>query len=313
MENKPHQEIELPWTGERVVPGIPGTEELFLFHWARYSFAVASLPAAGRVLDLGCGAGYGTHLLAMAHPDSYVVGIDISADAVAYAARHYQLPNLQYTVGNVLSCPFFQGSFDAIVSFEVFEHLQAPQKTLELIQWLLKPNGVFIVSTPNRDIYSAGIEEPWNPYHTQEFSFAEFEMLLQIHFSHTRIYGQQHAVGSLIWKDECLFDIDLQLELAQNCLLSQAAYLIAICASCELPSPKPPQLWLMGIQDLDGIQRAHQVHLEKLTADIAYLNKALQGLQAYQDRVESHIAVRVLRYLQQTFAKFARSVTKSPP
>jgi 2-polyprenyl-3-methyl-5-hydroxy-6-metoxy-1,4-benzoquinol methylase len=310
MENNPHQKTELAWTGERVVPDVPGTEDLFLLHWARYSFAIASLPAAGRVLDLGCGAGYGTHLLATGRPDLYVLGMDLGADAVAYAAHHYQLPNLRYIVGNALSCPFSGDSFDAIVSFEVFEHLDTPPKMLEMVRWLLKPDGIFIVSTPNRDVYSAGYEEPWNPYHTQEFSAVEFETLLRAHFAHIGVYGQQHAVGSLIWKDERLPDVELELELAQSCPLSQATYLIALCASHKLPPPQPPRLWLMGIQDLEGERKALQALVDKLMADTAYLSQALQDLQAYQDRVEGHIAVRLWRLVQRTYAEFTGAVTR---
>ena len=300
MTDKAYHNVELPWTGERVVPDIPELEALFQFHWIRYSFAVANM-GGKYVLDLGCGAGYGAHLLAMSDPGSCVVGMDIGADAIAYAKSHYRLPNLRYVVGDVLSPPFPRASFDLIVTFEVLEHLEDAQRSLELSRWMLKPDGVLIVSTPNREVYSKGHEKPWNPYHVREFSLPEFQALLHAQFSHVQIYGQQHTVGSLIWKNGSLANTAVHLDLVGNHPVSQATYLIAVCSSDELPS-QSTGLWLMEVQDLQDVLGRHQHHVEELNVRVARLTEWAQELQAYQEHVEGRRIVRAWRRLQRVYA-----------
>lgn len=306
MKETSQRDVQLPWTGERVVPGVPEEEALFQFHWTRYSFAAANIHG-GYVLDMGCGAGYGAHLLATSDPASYVIGMDIAPDAIAFAASRYQAPNLRYVVGDALAFPFARASFDLIVAFEVIEHLKNAQQAVERVRRLLKPDGMFIVSTPNRDVYSEGHEEPWNPYHVQEFSLPEFEALLSPYFPYVQIYGQSHAVGSLVWGDSVLNDVGVRLDLVGNQPLSRAEFLIAVCSS-DKRSVQTPRLWLMEVQDLRTILERRQCYLEKLHIQIASLNRAVEGLMAYQRRVEGFWPVRVFRRLQKTYVSLKKEV-----
>jgi len=302
-------EGELPWTGERVVPGISETEALYQFHWARYSFAVA-LVDGGRVLDLGCGAGYGTHLLADSDPGAHVYGMDIAPEAVAYAANHYQLSNLRYVRGNALCPPFQEGSFDVIVSFEVLEHVDEARCLLQSAKRLLKQGGSLVVSTPNREVYSKGCTQPWNPYHVREYSLAEFRAMLGDYFPCVHVYGQSHTVGSLIWQDDLLADVSLRRDMVADQPMSEATFLIAVCSAAELPSQPllSSQLWLMEVQDLQRSLKVRERYLNKLIAQVSYLSKEVarsdtmvQDLLAYQNRVESHWIVRSYRSLQQSY------------
>jgi len=109
------------FTGERVVPGHVN-DDLWAEHVARYAFA-ARLATNARVLDIGCGTGYGTAELAQ-HALS-ATGIDISDDAIVYAGEHYPLPNARFLAASAVAVPFLPASFDLITAFEVIEHLNS--------------------------------------------------------------------------------------------------------------------------------------------------------------------------------------------
>ena len=107
------------FTGERVVPGEVDVD-LWNEHLARYHFA-ARLARSKRVLDAGCGVGYGSALLAQ---DALVVfGLDLASEAAAYAHAHYSQPNLFFSQGSCAALPIASASLDLIVAFEVIEHI----------------------------------------------------------------------------------------------------------------------------------------------------------------------------------------------
>ena len=110
------------FTGERVIPGEVDVD-LMNEHLARYTFA-ARLSTGKRVLDAGCGAGYGSAELA--HAAHAVVGIDCAAEAVRFARDNYRLPNLQFEQATCRSLPHRDCSFDLVVAFEVAEHAPDP-------------------------------------------------------------------------------------------------------------------------------------------------------------------------------------------
>src|SRR3954451_11908286 len=161
----------LEFTGERVVPG-EVDQDLLNEHMARYHFA-SRLTRGKRVLDAGCGAGYGSAELA--RMAERVVGIDVAAEAVAFARTNYELPNLRFEQASCTELPFEDGSFDLIVAFEVIEHLENWKGFLQEARRVLAPAGQLIVSTPNKLYYteSRGAHGA-NPFHVHEFEFEEF-------------------------------------------------------------------------------------------------------------------------------------------
>ena len=138
------------FTGERVIPG-QVNDDLWAEHIARYAFA-ARLSDEARVLDIGCGAGYGTAELAQRALSA--TGVDISSDAIVYAAEHYPIPNARFLAASATAIPFPSASFDLITAFEVIEHLDNWHELLMEARRVLHPNGMFLVSTPNKLYYA---------------------------------------------------------------------------------------------------------------------------------------------------------------
>jgi SAM-dependent methyltransferase len=150
-------------TGERTLPGIPEENYWFQRHVAAYRFA-ASRVAGLRVLDAGCGEGYGSQILASAAAE--VLGVDLDRSIVRRAASRYARP--AFEPADVLSLPYPNVSFGAVISLQVIEHLAQPHEFLGEVARVLEPGGLLILSTPNRLTFSRdGIR---NPFHTFEFS-----------------------------------------------------------------------------------------------------------------------------------------------
>ena len=184
---------ELPFTGERFIPGTRG--EIWIEHWHRYHFA-ARWVKGKRVLDLACGEGYGSALLAR-HADS-VTGVDVAQQAIDHAKRAYgKLRNAQFAVGSAVSIPAEDASFDVAVSFETLEHIHEQEQFLAELQRVLKPDGVLIISCPNKAEYTdkRGTQ---NEFHVKELYRAELDALVRRRFPHATWYGQKPSFFSVI-------------------------------------------------------------------------------------------------------------------
>src|SRR5690606_37933155 len=135
----------------------------------------AALHLSGeRVLDMACGCGYGTALLAERHPDKQVTGVDIDAEAIAYAQRHYRLPNLTYVCADAERFAAEQG-FDSIVSLETIEHLPHPPRLVANYARLLASGGRVIASVPITPTLDG------NPHHLHDFSRRSYLALFRRH------------------------------------------------------------------------------------------------------------------------------------
>src|SRR5439155_25446133 len=110
------------------------------------------------------------------------VGVDIAPDAVAHAARTYQAPNLHFAAGHCSRLPLADRSVDVVVSFETIEHITAQEEFLGEIRRVLRPDGVLVMSSPDRAVYSGPGTEP-NPFHVKELDLAEFRALPSSRFA----------------------------------------------------------------------------------------------------------------------------------
>ena len=185
------------FTGERYLPSL-GWPVLSLEHWHRYLFA-KPWATDKQVLDIACGEGYGSHLLSQTA--ARVVGVDVDPETIQHASTTYRRKNLEFCLGDCAGIPIDgQHVFDVVVSFETMEHLSpTPQIAfLREVKRLLNPDGVFLVSSPNKRLYSAasGTE---NPFHRQEYDVEELRLLLQNHFQHVRLLGQKVYPMSYVW------------------------------------------------------------------------------------------------------------------
>ena len=181
----------LEWTGERFLPWLKDAAIAYE-HLHRYAYA-ARLVKDKRILDLACGEGYGSKLLATSA--SSVIGVDIDEKTVRHATAKYGDATLQFITGSITAVPIPEDhSFDVIVCFEAIEHIDEHEKLLGEVKRLLKRDGLFIVSTPNKGEYHEG-----NPFHVKELSPDEFRQLLGRHFRHIALLGQRIHAHSNIW------------------------------------------------------------------------------------------------------------------
>jgi SAM-dependent methyltransferase len=181
----------LEFSGERVVPGLVDPN-LFHEHLARYRFAARFLETTtARVLDAGCGSGYGA---AQFGAGASVVGIDVALEAVIHARENFGRSDVSFVQASCEAIPFEDGSFDLVVAFEVIEHLERWQDLLREAKRVLKPAGVLLVSTPNKTYYakSRAAAGP-NPYHVHEFEYAEFAAALGEVFPYAQLWSQNHT------------------------------------------------------------------------------------------------------------------------
>jgi SAM-dependent methyltransferase len=187
----------LPLTGERTVPGVPEENYWFRRHEAAYRFALP-LVSGARVLEVGCGEGYGTDLLATAA--RRVVGVDYDAVTVAHARRAY--PRASFARGNLAALPVGTSTVDLLATLQVIEHVWNHPEFVGECRRVLRPDGRLLVTTPNRLTFSPGLDEPVNPFHTREFTAAELTALLTgCGFDVVRVYGL-HAGPRLIRLDD---------------------------------------------------------------------------------------------------------------
>jgi ubiquinone/menaquinone biosynthesis C-methylase UbiE len=214
------------FTGERVVPGHVD-RDLWNEHYARYAFATR-LSRGRRVLDVGCGNGYGTTELAQSA--ATVIGLDVAADVVAAADKLYARPNVRFLPGSAAQLPFRDGIFDLVVAFEVIEHLADWADLIREARRVLAPGGQLIVSTPNKAFYTdsrggAGA----NPFHVHEFEYGEFRDALQREFPHVSLFLQDHTEGIVIQATGQRGPADVRFD-GDAPRPEEASFFIAVCA-----------------------------------------------------------------------------------
>ncbi len=183
---------ELEATGERFLPEMQGT--IALEHLHRY--AMAKDFAAGKVvLDIACGEGYGSAVLAGAAARVY--GVDIAPDAIAHAKAKYQRPNVEFLTGRCADIPLADGAVDLVVSFETIEHHTEHKEMFAEIKRVLRPGGLMIMSSPDKLEYTERANHA-NAYHVKELYAEEFQQLVERYFTHVAILGQRVLYASAI-------------------------------------------------------------------------------------------------------------------
>ena len=168
-------------------------------HYHRYLWA-AQLVRGSRVLDLGSGEGFGAAMLAQTAAE--VLGVDVDERAVLHSRANYERPNLRFEQASATDLSAIaSGSLDAVVAFEMIEHVREQELVVAEIARVLKRDGIVIMSTPDARYYSAATGQD-NPFHERELTVEEFETLLHGQFANVAMWGQRTIAGSYMRRFE---------------------------------------------------------------------------------------------------------------
>jgi SAM-dependent methyltransferase len=180
----------LELTGERTLPDVPEENYWYRRHLAVYRW-IAARCGGLRVVDMACGEGYGSAVLAQSA--AQVVGVDANPEAHEHARLRYSRPALSFERGLVEEWEDGR-PWDAIVFLQTIEHVTEPAALLRRFTQLLAPGGVAYVSTPNRlTLAPAGADRSGNPWHVREYTPAEYHDLVAPEFGQVELLGLFHA------------------------------------------------------------------------------------------------------------------------
>lgn len=294
---------DLEWTGERYLPEVGG--DLRAEHLHRYLFALQYC-ADKAVLDVACGEGYGSALLAQTART--VVGVDIAEDVVKHASSCYGDAQISFAVGDCQNIPLPDHSVDVVVCFETIEHVADQSRAIAEMKRVLRPDGAIIMSTPDANSDDGAWHEG-NPYHVHEMSNQEFAETLRANFRHAWIAGQSAVHGSVILEGSSsaeVFTAQDEHAFARREGAFAASYQIAVASDQE---PRAPQVSLL----MDPVQqqailkqfdwavsqmRAREHELAALRADIQRLidltsdDALLQGDRLFASGDDAEQAIR---------------------
>ena len=258
-------------TGERYLPWMEEVE-IHYEHLHRYRFA-REFVKGKRVLDLACGEGYGSFMLA--EDAREVVGIDLDEATINHASSRYLKENLKFIKGSITDVPIHgEKIFEVVVCFEALEHIKEHDGLMKEVKRLLATDGVFIVSTPNKDIYSDEGKFQ-NPFHVKELYFNEFKTLLDKQFTNTILYGQKVYPSSNIFPlySKGMFPKDYAIEKGERGFLfapsekKDARYFIAVSSN----SSTKDMAWSSCLVDISQTllkqKEAHITQLEVLVRE----------------------------------------------
>lgn len=188
QDNQPEGVPPLALTGERTLPDVPEENYWFRRHLAVYEW-IAVRMAGLRAIDMACGEGYGSNVLAGSAAS--VVGVDANPEAHEHARLRYTRENLRFARDLVETFP---EPADAVVFLQTIEHLQNPTAVLEHFRSLVGETGVVFVSTPNvLTLAPKGAERSDNPWHVHEYRSREFQELCEKTFTKVEMFGLFHA------------------------------------------------------------------------------------------------------------------------
>jgi len=235
---------------ERLDAGNPDAHYSLQRSLAAYDFARRYL--SGKIaLDAACGAGHGT--LFLAGSARCLIGVDVSHEALAFAARTPK-PGVVFCCGNLFRLPFQDKSFGAVLSFQVIEHFASPDDFLRELSRVLRPGGTLLVATLNQKKTSHGL----NPFHVNEYTFLEFSETIRNHFPTSEFFGvfgsprylkarrREAFFGTLFLR---LDRLNLRNRLPRSCwewLYTFCTYLVNAWVSRTTPSAKQ-----LSVRDFD--------------------------------------------------------------
>ncbi len=176
------------YSGERLVKDDNLLNPMRVENLARFNFFRKKLTGP-IILDLGCGVGEGTNFLGNNDGNNKIYGVDLSYKAICYARENNYNDQVFFSCMDITNLAFKEGTFDAIISVEVIEHISDVQLYLYEAYRVLKRGGLFFLTTPNRLVSSPTPGSLW-PDHVVEYSPSELADLLSGLFSHYEMFGE---------------------------------------------------------------------------------------------------------------------------
>jgi len=183
-------------TAERIDPERFDTREgylLYLRHAFAYQYAKSRIKPTDEVIEVGSGEGYGTKLLCEAA--ARVVGLDIDKATVGHATAKYGSDKVGFSLYDGRTIPFADNSFDLAVSFQVLEHIRDDAGHVAQICRILKPGGMLVLTTPNRNYRLHPGQKPWNRFHIREYDPQQLAGTLRQSFAEVSVLGVRGSDG----------------------------------------------------------------------------------------------------------------------
>lgn len=276
--------MTVEFTGERIIPGQVDAD-LWNEHFARYAFAVR-LVRGKRVLDLGCGTGYGAAELA--RTAAAVSAVDVAPEAVEWAREKFG-EHADFRQASATALPFDDDSFDAVVCFEVIEHLAEWPRLLTESKRVLAPGGVLIVSTPNKSFYAETRKQSGpNPFHEHEFEFEEFQGALGSIWRHVRFVLEDHVDGVAFRSLQQPVAAEVRIAATRRDP-AEASFYIALCSD----EPLAPVSDFVYIPEAANLLRERTLHIERLEGEIKTKDGWIAQLQAeHAELLRQHEALQ---------------------
>jgi SAM-dependent methyltransferase len=274
------------FTGERVVPG-QVNDDLWSEHVARYAFA-RRYAQGKRVLDAGCGTGYGSAELSQSA--AAVTGVDISADAIEYANAGYPIPGLRFLESSCTAMPLPPESFDLVVAFEVIEHLADYRAFLNECARVLTPEGLLIVSSPNKRYYAEtrAATGP-NPFHEHEFEAGEFVRELERVFPNVRLLLQNRVESFAFHPAVSFWPAEARID-GGGGSAEDAHFFVGICSTGPLPEPKS----FVYVPKAANVLRERELHVEALQKQLAEIKADRGALLEVNGRLNRELEERAV-------------------
>ncbi len=185
------------------------TPNKILFALSRYKFAMKMIGPGKSIIELGCNEGLGSYCLS--EFASSVLGIDFDKEAIKWAKEHLAGEKLAFKCDDFINKEY--GSFDAVVSYDVIEHIyeQEEQAYFETVVRNLNKNGVFVIGTPN--IESERFSDP------------------KIKGAHVNLYSGDRLTRRLSQYFHNVFLFSQNDEMIHTGYIPMAHYLICLCCS----------------------------------------------------------------------------------
>jgi ubiquinone/menaquinone biosynthesis C-methylase UbiE len=256
--------------------------DLWNEHFARYAFA-SRFSNGKRVLDVGCGAGYGA--VELSRSAAMVSALDVAEEALSCAKAGDAAGSISWVQGSAAALPFASGSFDLVVAFEVIEHLEAWRTMLEEIRRLLAPGGRFVVSTPNKSYYEESRRRSGpNPFHHHEFEYGEFHTELAAIFPHVSLFAQNHAEAIVFAPVDGADGAEVRAG-SPAADAHEAHFFVAVCGLTPVPGAGA----FVYVPRTANILRERERHIERLEGELRTKDEWLAASRSeHQELVALH-------------------------